>query len=70
MHKVQEQQGGSNSLLAEKPQTLQYVLRRKRTDVTFGANWEASFATFKIHAPQVTSRKSRECRLIRFGTLE
>ncbi|GFU39532.1 hypothetical protein TNCV_857301 [Trichonephila clavipes] len=34
------------------------VLRRKRTDVTFGANWEASFATLKIHAPQVTSRKS------------
>ncbi|GFV02590.1 hypothetical protein TNCV_5017581 [Trichonephila clavipes] len=28
------------------------------TDVTFGANWEASFATPKTHAPQVTSRKS------------
>ncbi|GFU86141.1 hypothetical protein TNCV_367991 [Trichonephila clavipes] len=27
-------------------------------DVIFGANWEASFATLKIHAPQVTSRKS------------
>ncbi|GFX06352.1 hypothetical protein TNCV_2938801 [Trichonephila clavipes] len=25
------------------------------TDVTFGANWEASFATLKIHAPQVHS---------------
>ncbi|GFV32197.1 hypothetical protein TNCV_1674851 [Trichonephila clavipes] len=28
------------------------------TNITFGANWEASFATLKIHAPQVTSRKS------------
>ncbi|GFV90272.1 hypothetical protein TNCV_4379871 [Trichonephila clavipes] len=49
-----------------KPQTLQNVLWRKRTDVIFGANCEASFATFKFHAPQVTSRKSRECRLIRY----
>ncbi|GFW58825.1 hypothetical protein TNCV_4046641 [Trichonephila clavipes] len=31
---------------------------RKRIDVTFGANWEASFATLKIHTPQLTSRKS------------
>ncbi|GFW75084.1 hypothetical protein TNCV_447891 [Trichonephila clavipes] len=50
--------GGCNSFLTGKPQTLQNVLRRRRTDVTFGANWEASFATLKIHAPQVTSRKS------------
>ncbi|GFX07615.1 hypothetical protein TNCV_4158851 [Trichonephila clavipes] len=50
--------GGCNNLLTGKPQTLQNVLRRKRTDVTFGANWEASFANLKIHAPQVTSRKS------------
>ncbi|GFS48467.1 hypothetical protein TNCV_2297811 [Trichonephila clavipes] len=50
--------------------TLQNVLRRKGIDVTFGANWEVSFATFKIPAPQVTSRKSRECRLIRSETLE
>ncbi|GFW25303.1 hypothetical protein TNCV_5088681 [Trichonephila clavipes] len=50
--------GGCNSRLTGEPQTLQNVLRRKRTDVTFGANWEASFATLEIHAPQVTSRKS------------
>ncbi|GFV73664.1 hypothetical protein TNCV_3200391 [Trichonephila clavipes] len=62
--------GGSNSLLTGKPQTLQNGPRRKRADVPFGANWEASFATFKIHAPQVASRKTRECRLIRSGILE
>ncbi|GFU56174.1 hypothetical protein TNCV_712331 [Trichonephila clavipes] len=56
--------GGSNGLLTRKPQTLQNVLRRKRTDVTFVANWEDSFASFKNHAPQMNSRKSRECRLI------
>ncbi|GFW14706.1 hypothetical protein TNCV_1561691 [Trichonephila clavipes] len=27
------------------------------TDVTSGANWEDSLATFKVPAPQVTSQK-------------
>ncbi|GFT71965.1 hypothetical protein TNCV_2516041 [Trichonephila clavipes] len=70
MHKSLRTAGGSNSLLTGNPQRLQNVLRRKRTDATFGANWEASFATFKIHAPQMTSRKSREYRLLISGNLE
>ncbi|GFU13429.1 hypothetical protein TNCV_937421 [Trichonephila clavipes] len=55
-----------------KPQILQNVLRRKRSDVTFGANWEASFA-FKIHAPQVWKnrkigeRKKKELKKTRAG---
>ncbi|GFU86935.1 hypothetical protein TNCV_3442051 [Trichonephila clavipes] len=30
-----------------------------------GENWEASFATLKIQAPQVTNRKSIACSRIR-----
>ncbi|GFT70769.1 transposable element Tcb2 transposase [Trichonephila clavipes] len=45
-----------DALRTGKPQTLQNVLRRKLTDVTFGANWEASFATRKIHATQPPSQ--------------
>ncbi|GFW03980.1 hypothetical protein TNCV_2050961 [Trichonephila clavipes] len=44
--------------LQRKPQAFQSVLRRKRTHVTFGGNWEAFFASIKIDAPQVTSRIS------------
>ncbi|GFS88552.1 hypothetical protein TNCV_1461731 [Trichonephila clavipes] len=61
---------GEVAKLASFLPTMLNVLWRKRTNVTFGANWEASFATYRIHTSQVTSRKSRECRLIRSGTLE